>query len=89
MGFSNEILGFSLGSVPVTINRRNTVLTVDSRKSRTLFINYDFCWLMVAEIFRNYQLKRKLDGKSIANFVYTKSLLSTDLTGRTVNVSLT
>ena len=55
--------------------------TVNSRKSRTLFINYDFRWLMVAEIFPkiaikaqtlwpNYQLKRKLDGKSIANFLH-------------------
>ena len=25
--------------------------TVKSRKSRTLFINYDFRWLMVAEIY--------------------------------------
>ena len=25
--------------------------TVNSRKSRTLFINYDFRWLMVAEIY--------------------------------------
>ena len=28
-----------------------SVLTVNSRKSRTLFINYDFRWLMVAEIY--------------------------------------
>ena len=27
-------------------------VTVNSRKSQTLFINYDFRWLMVAEIFR-------------------------------------
>ena len=27
------------------------VSTVKSRKSRTLFINYDFRWLMVAEIY--------------------------------------
>ena len=59
------------------------LLTVNSRKYRTLFINYDFRWLMVAEIY--YQLKQKIDGKSIAYFVHKntifphKSLLSTYL----------
>ena len=59
----------------------NSCHTVNSRKSRTLFINYDFLWLMVTEIFwkersklrhcgRISQLKRKQDGKSIANFVH-------------------
>ena len=58
--------------------------TVNSREYRTLFNYYDFHWLLmvakssensdqssdtVAEIRRNYQSKRKLDGKSIANFV--------------------
>ena len=27
------------------------IITVNSRKSRTLFINYDFRWLKVAEIY--------------------------------------
>ena len=34
------------------IEREDERHTVNSRKSRTLFINYDFCWLMAAEIFR-------------------------------------
>ena len=31
--------------------------TLNSRKYRTLFINYDFRWLMVAEIFWKYRSK--------------------------------
>ena len=30
---------------------KDSKTTVNSRKSRTLFINYDFRWLMVAEIY--------------------------------------
>ena len=53
--------------------------TVNSQKSWTLFINHggrnlyessDQSSDTVAEICQNYQLKRKLDGKSIVIFVH-------------------
>ena len=38
--------------------------TVKSRKSRTLFINYDFCWLMVAGILRKQRSKLRHRGRN-------------------------
>ena len=40
----------------------NIFTTVNSRKSRTLFINYNFRWLMMAEFFQKYQSKLRHRG---------------------------
>ena len=44
-------LPLQVSHVPAVMYVWNMVVTVNSRKSRTLFINYDLRWLMVAGIF--------------------------------------
>ena len=51
------------------------ILTVNSRKYRTLFINYNFRWLMVAEFCRKYRSKLRHRGRDspILSFI-TKAI---------------